>query len=230
MKKLSILLGLLGCIILSPSLWAEEEGEHEIYYILQKGFINVAGKTNIFDFKGEALKHEGELTETHGSYTGNLLLRFSQLKFDLPMVDEVLQKKEYMNSTAYPTVSIELKNFKPLDKPAEVKANLEMHGVKKPVTIETQFQYLPPVVKVTGSFSIAQSDFGVKPYRAGLMKVKDDLSIEFKVFFCEVYTENADHKISAKTAAKLAEEDQIQVLMEKGFFGCAEIKNKQGKP
>jgi len=227
MKALTLLIGIIGLLCSPVTLRAEKPLDQEMYYILQKGFISVAGKTNLFNFKGEAIKHEGQLVESGGSYTGKLLLRFSQLKFDLPLVDKVLQKKEYMNSTVYPTVRIDLNNFVPLDHPTKIKANLEMHGVKKPIVITTHFQYLPPVVKVTGNFTIAQSDFGVKPYRSGLMKVKDDLKIQFKVFFCEVYEENSAQKISAATAAKLAEEDQIQVLMEKGFFGCAEIKKKR---
>ncbi|MDT8445301.1 MAG: YceI family protein [bacterium] len=219
---------IFGLCLMAGSLWAAEEEEgHEIYRILQKGYIEVAGKTNFFDFKGEATRQEGELLEEHGLYTGRLTLRFKDLKFDLPMVEDVLNKPGYMDATTYPTIVVDLDHFKPAEQPKKVVGEIEMHGVKRPLEISTHFQYIPPVVKVTGQFTIQQSEFDVKPYRAGLMKVKDDLEVKFKVFFCETYTENKDNKISAQTAAKLLAEDNITVLMEQGFFGCAEIKNKQ---
>lgn len=219
-----LLLGTLFALFGLVAMGAEKASDKEIYYILQKGFIKVAGTTNLFDFQGQAARHEGQLVEEGGSYTGRLLLRFVDLKFDLPGVGEVLEREDYMNDKVYPTITIDLDHFTPAKKPTEIKAELEMHGVLRPVTISTQFEYLPPVVKVTGSFSIKQTDFNVKPYRAGMMKVGDLLDVQFKVFFCEYYTENENQKISAETAAKLATEDKISVLMEKGFFGCAEVK------
>jgi len=219
-----LILGTLFALGGLVAFGAEQDSDQEIYYILQKGFIKVAGTTNLFDFKGQAVRHEGQLVEKDGSYTGKLLLRFVDLNFDLPGVGEVLERADYMNDKVYPTIFFDLDHFTPAKKPTEIKAELAMHGATRPITIATQFEYLPPVVKVTGSFSIKQTDFNVKPYRAGLMKVGDILDVQFKVFFCEYYTENANLKISAETAAKLATDDKISVLMEKGFFGCEEIK------
>lgn len=203
------------------------EGEREVYHILQKGYIEVAGKTNFFDFRGEALRQEGELIEEDHSYTGKLTLRFADLKFDLPMVNDVLKKESYLDATTYPTIEVELDHFKPSEKPEQIVGNLEMHGVTRPIQIQTQFEYIPPVVKVSGQFTIKQSEFNVKPYRAGLMKVRDDLDVKFKVFFCETYKDNRNNKISQEAAARLLAENKIHVLMEQGFFGCQEIKQKQ---
>jgi len=223
------LLPLLLALLWIPSLMADgKDGGEEIYEILQKGFIKVAGKTNLFDFQGKAAHHEGRLVEKGKTYTGKILLRFSDLQFDLPMVDEVLERKDYMNTKVYPTISIDLDHFKPKSKPTQITAEMEMHGEKKPVQISTQFEYVPPVVKVTGKFTITQSEFGVKPYRKGLMKVGDQLAVEFKVFFCETYRDNK-HQISDYDLKRLLAEEKIQVVNQKGFFGCAEIKNRAAK-
>ena len=55
----------------------------EEYYILQKGFITVQGKTNFFDFAGESLRHEGSLIEEKGTYNGgsSYALRISDLMY-----------------------------------------------------------------------------------------------------------------------------------------------------
>src|SRR3989339_28559 len=167
-------------------LWGatEAEEEREVYHILQKGFITVAGKTNFFDFSGQALRHEGELVEENHRYTGHIRLRFSELHFSLPGVQAVLEEESYINAKKYPEITIDLDNFHPSEQPTRIKSLLRLRGVERPIEIQTRFHYLSPVVKVEGSFQFKQSDFGVKPYSKGLMDINDVLEVKFKAFFC----------------------------------------------
>ncbi|OGG94654.1 MAG: hypothetical protein A2527_05580 [Candidatus Lambdaproteobacteria bacterium RIFOXYD2_FULL_50_16] len=218
-------LTLVSIFLLATPLWAEGP-RTEVYEILQHGFIKVAGQTNLFGFQGNAAPQEGRLIEVDSGYTGRMLLRFSDLRFDLPLVDSVLERPDYVDSKVYPTILIMLDHFHPKDLPTKIKAEIELHGQRRPVDIATQFQYIPPVVKVTGNFAFNLSAFGVKPYRQGMMNINDKLEVEFKVFFCETYTDDK-HQISQEVVDRLLAEDQVQVVNQKGFFGCAEIKDKK---
>ena len=208
--------------------WPALGAEHEIYYILQKGFISIEGKTNFFDFQGRAIKHEGVLVEDEHQYHGKLTLHFNEMDFNLPGVQTVLEDKAYINAKQYPEVVIELENFSPSEKPIEVRSLLSLRGTVRPVIISTKFAYFPPVVKVEGSFVIQQSAFGIKPYK-GMVNIHDELDISFKVFFCErhIGDDHSYHKNDAEAFAELFKAEDIPVLSKKEFFGCAELENKQ---
>jgi len=221
---------ILFIILLSlpANSWATgKKGEdYEVYHILQKGFITVQGKTNFFDFKGRALKHEGELEEENDLYSGEIVLRFSDLDFNLPGVHAILEKKDYIDAKQYPEIRIKLVDFHPGKKPKAVKSTLSLRGVAHPIVVNTLFDYVSPVVKVEGSFILKQSEWGIQPYSKGLMDMEDDLAISFKVFFCEVHLEKTTyHKPDHEAFAKLMEADNIQILHKSGFFGCSELED-----
>jgi polyisoprenoid-binding protein YceI len=206
---------------------AQPEKDEEIYHILQKGYISIKGQTNIFDFTGKAIQHEGELKEENGKYTGTVILRFNNLDMNLPYAKKVLNDPEYMDANHYPIIKILLDNFHPEESPAQVNGALTLHGITHPITIETRFNYISPVVAIEGKLKISQSSFNVKPYNWGVVKVDDALEIIFRVFFCE------DHKgmpeydmISQAEIKRLFEEYNIKILIEKNYFGCEELKKK----
>ncbi|MDX2470189.1 MAG: YceI family protein [SAR324 cluster bacterium] len=204
---------------------AKATGDKETYHILQKGFITIEGKTNFFDFKGRARKHQGKLEEENDKYSGEIKLQFSDLDFNLVGVGAVLEEKNYINSKQYPIVNIHLNDFVPGDKPTKVKSMLTLRGVEKPIVVDTIFNYLSPVVKVEGTFVIKQSEFGIKPYKKGFMKTQDDLHINFKVFFCEIHKKGGNyHKKDKDVFKKLLKEEKITILNKAGFFGCSELE------
>ncbi len=208
--------------------WAAHATEYEVYYILQKGFIDIEGKTNFFDFQGRALKHEGKLIEENDQYRGKIILHFSELDFNLPGVLSVLEDEDYINAKKYPEITINLENFVPSTKPRKVQSLLSLRGTVRPITIATRFEYFPPVVQVEGDFVIKQSEFGIKPYSKGLVDMQDELNISFKVFFCEIHEgdDHSYHKNDAQAFAELFKKENIHVLSKKDFFGCRELKGK----
>jgi len=108
---------------------AQPEKDVEIYHILQKGYISIKGQTNIFDFTGKAIQHEGQLIEENGRYTGTVILRFNNLDMDLPYAKKVLNDPEYMDANHYPMIKIVLDKFHPEEAPAQVNGALTLHGI-----------------------------------------------------------------------------------------------------
>jgi polyisoprenoid-binding protein YceI len=64
---------------------------------------------------------------------------------------------------------------------AEVR--IELHGQQRPMWIAIEAAGLPEHLRVSGSFVLRQSDFGVRPYSAlsGLLAIEDALAVEFNL-------------------------------------------------
>lgn len=206
---------------------AQSEKDVEIYHILQKGYISIKGQTNFFDFTGKAIQHEGELIEENGRYTGTVILRFNDLDMNLPYAKKVLNDPEYMDANHYPIIKIVMDNFHPKEAPAQVNGALTLHGITHPITIETQFNYISPVVAIEGKLKIRPSSFNVKPYNWGVVKVGDVFEIIFRIFFCEEHKVMPKYDLISQAEIKrLLEEYNIKILIEKNYFGCEELKKK----
>jgi hypothetical protein len=57
-----------------------------------------------------------------------------------------------------------------------------LHGVKRKVVIPVEIESHGPILRLTGSFRIKQTDFGIKPYKklGGVVGVADELSIPIR--------------------------------------------------
>jgi polyisoprenoid-binding protein YceI len=62
-----------------------------------------------------------------------------------------------------------------------IGAKFTLHGVSQPVHILTEMKATgtPGVVRLTGSFTIQQTDYGIKPYSAagGAIGIENELTI-----------------------------------------------------
>ena len=126
-----------------------------------------------------------------------------------------------------PFIKILLDKFHPEEAPVQAKGALTLHGITHPVTIDTQFNYISPVVAIEGKLKISQSSFNVKPYNWGVVKVGDALEIIFRIFFCEEHKSMPEYDLISQAEIKrLFEEYNIKVLIEKNYFGCEELKIK----
>ena len=65
-----------------------------------------------------------------------------------------------------------------------VTGNLTLHGETRPVTVAVK----ESAGRYTGSVSIKQTDFGIKPVKvaAGTVKVKDEVRIEFEIGLAKI--------------------------------------------
>jgi polyisoprenoid-binding protein YceI len=61
----------------------------------------------------------------------------------------------------------------------DLAGSFTLHGVTRKVVIPVEVESVGPILRLTGSFRIKQSDFGMKPYKkfGGVVGVADELSI-----------------------------------------------------
>lgn len=64
---------------------------------------------------------------------------------------------------------------------ATVKGELTLHGQTQSVDLPVSFETTASGVRVTGEVTLAQTRFGIKPYKAplGVIKVKDELKVSW---------------------------------------------------
>jgi hypothetical protein len=61
----------------------------------------------------------------------------------------------------------------------DLAGSFTLHGVTRKVVIPVEVESVGPILRLTGSFRIKQSEFGMKPYKkfGGVVGVADELSI-----------------------------------------------------
>ena len=226
--KLLIKYGWILILLFLPSHICAGEGESETYHILQKGFILVEGSTNFFTFTEKSLHHTGKLEENEaGLYSGHVILRFDQIGFQFPAVDSVLKDPGYLDTENYPSIEITLDHFDPHRKPPYLKGILDLHGTQKKIQIQIDLFDISPIVKATGQFDINLDDFRVRPYKSGILEIENRLNISFQLFFCETHTGiSDDHLLVDPKLRELLTQENIIILSQPGYFGCAELKKK----
>ena len=62
-----------------------------------------------------------------------------------------------------------------------LNGDLTLHGVTKRIAVPVAVTITPEQIRATGEVTIKQTDFGIKPYSAGLgtVKVKNELKLSF---------------------------------------------------
>ncbi|HEY1921200.1 MAG TPA: YceI family protein [Tepidisphaeraceae bacterium] len=64
---------------------------------------------------------------------------------------------------------------------AQIRGDMRLHGVTKPVDIDSQLRLSDGDVRLSGGFELSLADFKIKRVKSvgGLLKVKDELKFEF---------------------------------------------------
>lgn len=97
---------------------------------------------------------------------------------------------QVLDVTQFPTATFEVKSLVAMRKEGQkeqtefqISGEFTLHGVKRPLTFAAKIEPITDdassIKKMSGSFLIKQTDYGIKPYSAfgGLSKVKDELKI-----------------------------------------------------
>lgn len=64
----------------------------------------------------------------------------------------------------------------------ELRGELTLHGVRRPLTLRVHLQVTGDRLEATGRTTLRQTDFGITPIsKAGVVKVKDELAIEWQI-------------------------------------------------
>ena len=86
--------------------------------------------------------------------------------------------KDVLHPAKYPKINFRSTDIQEKDGSYHVKGELTLHGVTRPI----EFDATSTSGKdLKGKFTIAQKDYGIKPYRAllGTLKVKNEVEIAF---------------------------------------------------
>jgi polyisoprenoid-binding protein YceI len=149
------------------------------------------------DAVGRTDQVTGSITvETNGSATtltaGTLTVDTTSITSDESRRDNRL-RSEGLETDTYPTATFTL--TQPVEVPAAVLTgtpsditlvgDLELHGVKKSVSIPAQAQLVDGTIQVAGSLTFPLSDFGITAPNIGgfIVSIADDGTLEFLVNF-----------------------------------------------
>ena len=86
--------------------------------------------------------------------------------------------KDVLHPSKYPTTNFRSSNIQEKDGTYHVKGELTLHGVTRPVEFDAK---TTTGKDLKGRVTIAQKNFGIKPYKAllGTLKVKNEVDIAF---------------------------------------------------
>ena len=103
-------------------------------------------------------------------------------KIEATMRDEALETGKYPE-IAFQSTSIDVKKLAEGQYEAGIWGDLSLHGVTKRIWFPAKVTLSGPGLRATGSFTIKQSDFGMKLVSAGggTVKVKNDLKLSFEI-------------------------------------------------
>lgn len=97
--------------------------------------------------------------------------------------------EEVIESAKHPKLtfnSVSITNVKPAGGNAQsftLSGDLTLHGVTKRITVPVTVTITPQQLRAMGSYTLKQTDFGIKPYSAGLgaVKVKNEVTVNFSI-------------------------------------------------
>lgn len=86
--------------------------------------------------------------------------------------------KDVLHPDKYPTINFRSPSIQQKDGNYHVKGELTLHGVTRPIEFDVQ---TTTGKDLKGKFTLAQKDYGIKPYRAllGTLKVKNEVEVVF---------------------------------------------------
>ncbi len=103
-------------------------------------------------------------------------------------VTETMRGAEVLDVGQYPTAAFSIASIVPADKQAagepgayQLEGNFTLHGTEQKLAFKAGIEKTDKqgILKMSGTFTIRQTDFGMKPYSAagGLAKVADELEV-----------------------------------------------------
>lgn len=129
------------------------------------------GTPSFIKVKGEGAKPTGNLSIANGKASGEFKLDLTQFKTGMEKRDTHM--KETLEVEKYPTATITFKDVAVPNGKATIPAELELHGQKKPVSLEAEFTE----GKANGKMRVKLSEFGIKPPSFAGVTVKDDVDV-----------------------------------------------------
>ena len=138
---------------------------------------------------------EGQVQFVPETYEGaflRLTLRTNAMEvLDEMKIDDRKKMEQLMNESVldvehFPTVEYKSKAIT-VEKQANdllrahAAGELSFHGVTQPLSLDARIMNLGPILRISGQFSLRQSDYGIKPvsFAGGTLRLKDELKFNF---------------------------------------------------
>jgi polyisoprenoid-binding protein YceI len=144
---------------------------------------------------------EGELVIDMASFTADTAAARKRVgledkkvtETEAKTVTETMRGERVLDVDKYPTATFQIASITPLDKQApgrpgdyELEGRFTLHGVERKLHFKAKLEPAdkPNVLRFTGTFTIRQTDHGIKPITAvgGLSKVADELEMAGELF------------------------------------------------
>lgn len=174
------------------------------HYVLDPGASHLVvrvGKTGVFGFAG----HEHEIVAGGMAGTvvvdpqhvgdGSVELTFASARLhvtgkgepagDVPKVQEAMVGPTCLDASRFPTIrfvskAIVVKHAAGGQQMLEVRGELTLHGVTRPLTVPLDVELSEDRVTGRGRLALRQTDFRITPISvAGVVKVKDEVALEW---------------------------------------------------
>ena len=138
---------------------------------------------------------EGQVQFVPETYEGaflRLTLRTNAMEvLDEMKIDDRRKMEQLMNESVldvehFPTVEYKSKAIT-VEKHANdllrahAAGELSFHGVMQPLSLDARIMNLGTILRISGQFSLRQSDYGIKPvsFAGGTLRLKDELKFNF---------------------------------------------------
>ena len=139
----------LACIAATPAASARTSGT--VTYVVDPSHTYPsfeADHMGMSNWRGKFNKSSGTIAMDRAAGTGtvNIQVETGSVSFGYPQMDKVAKTKELFDTAKYPTASFKgtLEGFDKDGIPARAVGTLQLHGVKKPVTLEIRkFKCMP---------------------------------------------------------------------------------------
>jgi polyisoprenoid-binding protein YceI len=141
-------------------------------------------------FSGEVLVNPANVARSsvHVVFTASAVrVADSEGKDDIPKVQATMEGPKVLDVARFPEVrftSTSVTERKHAGDQWEllVAGDLELHGVKRPLTVPLRVTLGPDSLTAEGAVRLAQKDFGIEPVSVGgVVKVKDELEVTLKI-------------------------------------------------
>ena len=190
---------LAGAVSLIPAAARAQAGETDsvVYQLSPASRFEVkTGKAGLLGFAGHA-----HLVRAHG-FSGRIVYHpsapsDSRLEITVPadsleiVTSDTAESRKVMQAMRtdvlhvdeHPTIQFVSTEVTPTPDGFHVAGELTLAGRTGDVTVEIRAEVGPDTLHATGSFSVKQTDFGIKPYRggpAGTVRVADRVTFAFE--------------------------------------------------
>jgi polyisoprenoid-binding protein YceI len=171
------------------------------------GMLSIFGHNPVIairDFEGEVQFDDG--TYEHASLGLKVKTATFEVLDEMRRDDraklEQLMREDVLDIADFPDVLFKSKQIS-VEKvsvgvlQAKVSGDLTLHGSTQSHSFEARVMVMGTMLRVSGDFSIRQSDYGIKPvsFAAGALRLKDELKFNFELVARQEVTKQAESAV-----------------------------------